>query len=64
LGYDVTYKFIPKPGGKGEFEIYYLNNEVKKIIFSNNQKLKADGVIVGVQIGTNNSQDIVDLVKV
>jgi hypothetical protein len=51
-------------GGKGEFNIYYIQpSGEKKIIFSNNQELKSEEVVVGLKITEDNVEQIVQLVK-
>jgi hypothetical protein len=64
-GYNVRYNFVPMPGGKGQFEVSYVENgDNKTIVFTNNHNLKRDGVVVGLRINEANSQQIVDLLQV
>jgi hypothetical protein len=63
-GYNVNYKVIAMPGGKGQFEVAYDKSGEKKVIFSNNQKLKQEGVVVGIKISDANVEDILKLIEV
>ena len=60
IGYNVNYTLIPKQGIKGEYFVYKLEGEKRKIIFSNNKKVHGnDNPVFGNQINETNFDSVV-----
>lgn len=59
IGYNVNYTLIPKQGIKGEYFVYKLEGEKRKIIFSNNKKVhENDNPVFGNQINEENFDSV------
>jgi len=62
-GNNVKYTFKPMKGGKGEFYIWKIIDNDKKIIFSNKKDLHPEAVAHGLNVGMKNSNSILEALK-
>ena len=58
-GYTINYTIKPLPGGKGEYFIYKMEGEKKKIIFSNKEEDQKEGVIYGGCVTSSNVEEVI-----
>lgn len=65
MGYIVNFMITPLPGGNGEYFVYnVINNNEKKIIFSNDRTKHAnDNPVFGGKITNRNVDDVVKKIE-